>query len=255
MPLVAPYTGALSVRDGNSRGVFNVRASYSDEAESLVRHLHTIGATKIAVVYQNNTFGREILAGIERSMLARGLRPVRTASIEPDGSNAVSAAKDAISARPEALMLGVAGKTTIEVIKTVTAERAGLPIYALSVLATPANLRALGTVGRGVTITQVVPFPTLTAMPLAREYQQAMKQDGQSELSHLSFEGYVNAKIMVEGLRRAGTNPTRRGFIAAMDGLRGFDLGGLTVSFGRGASSGSQYIELTMISSAGKLIK
>lgn len=254
-PLFAPYTGALSVRSKDLKYVMNIRASYADEAEHLVKHLHTTGVKKIAVVYQNNTFGREILQGVIDSLGSRGIKPIWTGAIEPDSSNAVAMAHKAMEARPEVLVLGIAGKSTIEVIKTVNGINSGLQLYALSVLATPANLRALGTIGRGVVITQVVPFPTSATMSLAREYRSAMTEAGHAEFTHLSFEGYLNAKILAEGLRRSGRNLTRQAFVSATNALQRHDVGGLVLSFGRGAASSSTFVELTMIDSSGKLIK
>jgi branched-chain amino acid transport system substrate-binding protein len=255
MPLFAPYTGALSVRSKDLKSVLNIRASYADEAEHLVKHLHTTGVKKIAVVYQNNTFGREILQGVVDSLGSRGIKPVWTGAIEPDSSNAVEMAQKAMQARPEVLVLGIAGKSTVEVIKTVNGANSGLQLYALSVLATPANLRALGKFGRGVVVTQVVPFPTSVTMSLAREYRAAMTAAGHAEFTHLSFEGYINAKVLAEGLKKTGRSLTRQGFVNATNALQRYDAGGLVVSFGNGAASASTFVELTMIDSSGKLIK
>lgn len=255
VPLVAPYTGAPSIRQKQLAGVYNVRASYADEAEKLVEHLYTLGIRRIAVAYQNNTFGKEVLAAAVESLKKRQLAPVLSASVENDASDAAAAADKLAAAAPEALLLGLAGRPTIETIKAVNRKRRGLPMYALSVLATPANLKALGADGTGVTITQVVPFPTSTSLPLVRDYQAAMKAIGVEEFSHLSLEGYVNARVLAEGLRRAGRTLTRASFEAALDGMRRVDLGGMEISFGQGAQSGSRLVELTMVNAQGRLLK
>ena len=217
--------------------------------------MHTIGVTRVAVVQQNNSFGNEILQGVRKSLKSRGLAAAWAASIEPDGSNAASVEKQTTAQKPEALLLGIAGKSTIEVIKTVNVAGSGLPIYALSVLATPANLRALGKAGRCVVITQVMPFPTDPKSALAREYQEAMARAGDDEFTHLSFEEYLTAKVMAEGFRRAGRNLTRASFQSAMNSMRGMNMGGINLSFGNGAASGSNFVEITMVDSLGKLIK
>jgi ABC-type branched-subunit amino acid transport system substrate-binding protein len=254
IPLFAPYSGALSLRAATLNGVFNIRASYPDEAEHLVRHLHTTGVRKIAVLYQNNSFGREILQGATESMAKRGLKPIWTAAVEPDASNAVPASKQAIAVAPEALLLAVAGKSTVEAIKTVNAAKTGIQLYALSVLATAANLRALEGSGRGVVVTQVVPFPTST-LPLARSYRDAMRSAGHTDLNHLSFEGFINAQVLAEALKRAGRQLTWQSFLAAVGGMKQFNVGGLSLAFGNGAASASGFVELTMIDSGGRLIK
>jgi branched-chain amino acid transport system substrate-binding protein len=255
MPVLMPYTGAPSIREKLSSGVFNLRASYSDEVERLVEHLSTVGIKKIAIAYQNNTFGKEVLNAATEAMERRKLKPLLAVSIESNASDATTAATKLLAAEPEALLLALGGKPSIEVIKNVNQRHRGMSMYALSVLATPSNLRALGPDGTGVAITQVVPFPTNSQMPVVREYQQAMAAAGQTELSHLSLEGYINAKVVTEGLRRAGRNPTRAGLVSAMEGMSNYNLGGMTVSFGQGAASGSRFVELTMVNAQGKLIK
>ncbi len=255
LPIFTPYTGAPSIRDKSFRGVYNLRASYADEVERLVEHLDTVGIKKIAIAYQNNAFGKEVLNAANQSMERRKIKPLLAVSIESSASDAASAAEKLLAAGPEAVLLALAGKPTIETIKNIAQRRRGMQMYALSVLATPSNLRALGKDGTGVAITQVVPFPVNSTMPLVREYQQAMTAAGHTEFSHLSLEGYINAKVTAEGLRRSGQKLTRAGLIAAMDSMRAYNLGGMDVTFGQGAASGSRFVELTMVNAQGKLIK
>ena len=255
LPVLMPYTGAPSIRSKNSPGVFNLRASYADEVNRLVEHLSTLGIKKIAIAYQNNAFGKEVLTAATEAMERRKLKPLLSVSVENNGSDAPAAAEKLVASSPEAVLLALAGKPTVDVIKNVSQRRRGMQMYALSVLATPANLRALSPDGTGVAITQVVPYPINPTMPLVREYQQAMTAAGFTEFSHLSLEGYLNAKVVTEGLRRAGTSPTRASLVAALEAMRGYNLGGMEVSFGQGAASGSRFVELTMVNAQGKLIK
>lgn len=255
MPVLTPYTGAPSIRGRTSSGVFNLRASYADEVDRLIEHLTTLGIKKIAIAYQNNAFGKEVLNAATNALEQRKLKPLMAMAIENDASNTSPATDKLLASEPEAMLLALAGKPTIEVIKHVAQRRRGLQMYALSVLATPSNLRALGSDGTGVAISQVVPFPRNSSLPLVREYNLAMTAAGHTEFSHLSLEGYINAKVVTEGLRRAGRNLTRPGLVSAMDGIRNYNLGGMEVSFGHGAVSGSRFVELTMVNAQGKLIK
>jgi ABC-type branched-subunit amino acid transport system substrate-binding protein len=106
-----------------------------------------------------------------------------------------------------------------------------------------------------VNITQVMPFPSNSALPLVREYQQAMTAAGFADYSHQSLEGYANAKLVAEGLRRAGKSLSRSALVSALDDMRSYNLGGVTASFGQGGVSGSKFVELTMIGSQGRLIR
>ena len=255
IPVLMPYTGAPSIRKPEFVGVFNLRASYADEADKLIQHLTTIGFKRIGIAYQNNNFGKEVLLAANAALEQRKLKPVAAVSVENNASDAASATATLLGAQPDALVLGLAGKPTIEVIKNVNQGRKGLQMYALSVLATAGNLKTLGADGVGVAISQVVPFPTNSTMPLIRDYQQAMKAAGINEFNHLSLEGYINARIVAEGLRRAGRNLTRESLLSSMQSIKGFDLGGMEVSFGKGGASASRFVELTAINSQGRLVK
>lgn len=255
LPLLMPFTGAPSIRKPEYRNVFNLRASYADEADKLIQHLTTIGFKRIGIAYQNNSFGKEVLAAANESLEQRKLKAVAVAAVENNASDAAAAVTKLLAAQPDALVLGLAGKPTIETIKTVNKSRKGLQMYALSVLATAGNLKALGDDGTGVAIAQVVPFPNNAVLPIVREYQQAMKAAGHTEFSHLSLEGYINAKVAAEGLRRAGKGLTRESLVTAMQSLKNYDVGGMEVSFSRGGASASRFVELTVINSQGKLVK
>jgi ABC-type branched-subunit amino acid transport system substrate-binding protein len=255
IPVLTPYSGAPSIRSKNFDGVFNLRASYADEVERLVDHLYTVGIKKIAVAYQNNAFGKEVLAATVETMAKRKIKPVLTVAVESNAVDAPAAAEKLLGSQPEAVLLALAGKPAVDTIKNINQRRRGMAMYALSVLATPSNLRSLGADGTGVAITQVVPYPMNASLPIVREYQQAMTAAGSTDFSHLSLEGYINAKIVTEGLRRAGRTPTRSNFVSAMDSISNHNMGGLVVSFGQGASSASRFVELTMVNGQGKLIK
>ena len=255
LPVLMPYTGAPSIRNKTTSGVFNLRAGYPDEVEKLIEHLTTLGTKKIAIAYQNNAFGKEVLAAATDSLDRRKLKPLLTVSVENDAKDAPAAAEKLLATSPEAILLALAGKPSTETIKNITQHRRGMQLYALSVLATPSNLRALGADGTGVAISQVVPYPSNSTIALVSEYQQAMTAAGHTEFSHLSLEGFANAKVVTEGLRRAGKTLTRASLVSALDAMRGYNLGGMEVSFGQGSTSGSRFVELTMVNAKGKLIK
>jgi branched-chain amino acid transport system substrate-binding protein len=255
LPIIASYTGATSVRSKDLRGVYNIRASYADETEKLVEHLTTLNVRKIAVAHQDNNFGRDVLNAAVAALAKRNLKPLVVVSVKNDATDAADAAQKIVVAEPEAVLLGLAGKPTVETIRSINQRKRGIVMYAPSVLAAPSSLRELGKDATGVTVSQIVPSPFNTTVALVREYQAVAREAGEKEFSHLALEGYVNAKVTAEGLRRAGRNLTRAGFMAAMDTLRKHDLGGMEVAFGNGAASGSRLVELTMISADGRLIR
>lgn len=254
VPVVAPYTGALSVRGRETHGVFNIRASYAEETEKLVEHLSTLNMRKLAIAHQDNAFGREVLAAAVRALGKRGITPLLVVSVQNDASDAASAAARIAAVAPEGVLLGLAGKPTVETIRHLNRLQRGVALYAPSVLAAPTNLRALGKDAAGVTVTQIVPYPFNATTPVVREYQTIATAAGEKEFSHLGLEGFINAKVISEGLRRAGRNLSRASFVAALDALHRYDVGGMEISFGRGGTSGARLVELTMVNAQGRLI-
>lgn len=256
MPFFAPFSGALSARPANARNVFNIRASYADEAEQLVQHLATIGIRRIAIVYQNNSFGKEVFDATQRSMTKHKLEATATVTVENNASDAGPAAEKIAASNPEAVLVGLAGKPTIDFVKAIRAQRKGLSLYALSIMGAAATLKAMGEGATGIAVSQVVPLPGNTVVPMVREFQQAWKAAGVAlEPSHLALEGYINARVFAEALRRAGKNPTRAAFIDSTWNLKRYDLGGFEVSFSDSARNASRFVELTMVSRDGRFIR
>lgn len=247
VPLFGPITGADALRGPEQDHVFHIRASYADEAEKIVQHLVTLGIDRIAVAWLDNGFGKDGLAGVEKAMGKRGMTVHASAAVRPDASDVAQAVAALHDSRPEVIVLITTGRATVEFIKRYNARGPGMRYYALSVMGTHSTLKALGPDGVGVVVTSVVPFPWNHAHPAAREYRDAMKQAGFDGISFGGFESFLNAKAMTEGLRRAGRHLTRARFVAALEGMRSFDLGGFEVGFGKGKRQGSRFVELTII--------
>ncbi|NUN60845.1 MAG: ABC transporter substrate-binding protein [Burkholderiaceae bacterium] len=256
VPLISPFTGAELVRAPGLDHVFNIRASYGDEAEKLVQHLTTLGVPRISVLWVNNGFGKDGLAGVRKSMEKRGLRLHSDAPIQADSSDVQQAVTTLSASEPDAIIMITAGAPTVSFIKTYRKLSRGARFYTLSVMGTQATLRALGADGVGVVVTSVVPFPWSQSMPLAREYRAALQKGGfENNVSFIGLEAYLNAKVLVEGLRRAGKDLTRTRFLQALESLRHFDLGGFEVDYGKGVRQGSRFVDLTIIGKGEKFTR
>ncbi len=255
LPLIAPFTGADLMRLPPINHVFNIRASYGDETEKIVQHLTTLGTKRIAVLWSNNGFGKDGLAGVEKALEKRGMKVYANAPIEQNASDTDKAVAALHDSRPEVVVMITAGAPTVSFIKAYNKVRKGMQFYTLSVMGNQATLRALGPDGVGVVVTTVVPFPWDVTHPLAREYRAAMQKSGFTNLSFLGFESYINAKVLVEGLRLAGKDLTRRKFVDAMANLKRLDMGGFSVGFGKELRQGSRYVGLTIVSPGEKFTK
>ena len=248
VPLISPFTGAELVRAPGLDHVFNIRASYGDEAEKLVQHLTTLGVPRISVLWVNNGFGKDGLAGVRKSMEKRGLRLHSDAPIQADSSDVQQAVTTLSASEPDAIIMITAGAPTVSFIKTYRKLSRGARFYTLSVMGTQATLRALGADGVGVVVTSVVPFPWSQSMPLAREYRAALEKKGKGQqVSFIGLEAFINTKLVVEGLRRAGRELNRARFVQALESIRNWDMGGFVVDFGKGVRQGSRFVDLTII--------
>ena len=255
VPFFAPFTGAQLSRT-KARSVFNIRASYADEAEKLVQHLSTIGIQRIGIVYQNNAFGKEVFASARQSMDKLKLPEAIAVTVENNASDAGAAAAKLAAGNLEAVVIGLAGKPTLEFVKAFRPLQRGVTLYALSVMGTPATVKALGADATGMAISQVVPLPSNVVMPVVRDFQAAWKASGATvEPSHLALEGYINARVFAEALQRAGRNPTRTAFIEASWNLRKWDLGGFEVSASTPERNASRFVELTLVGRDGRFIR
>lgn len=257
IPFFAPFTGSQVSRIKNARSVFNIRASYANEVEKQVQHLATIGIQRIGIVYQNNSFGKEVLAAAQRAMSDYKLPEAHTVAMDAgDAADAASAAAKLAASHPDAIVVGVAGQPMLEFVKATRAIKRGVALYALSVMGTAATIKALGADGVGMTISQVVPLPSNRIASVVRDFQLAWQAAGASaEPSHLALEGYINARVFAEALARAGRNPTRAAFVDASWGLKRWDLGGFEINASSSEQSASHFVELTLVAHDGRFVR
>ncbi len=250
IPFVGAFTGAQSLREPFNRYIFNVRASYFDETEQIVAHLVLQGITKIAVFYQNDAYGKAGLAGVERAMKSRKLDIAATATVERNTIDVTAAVGTLAKSKTEAVIMISAYKSCAAFIKAMKLAGGLQQFWNVSFVGSKALADALGEDGRGVQISQVTPFPWTDATPISREYQKRI--GGPEKYSFTSLEGYIAAKVLVEGLKRAGKNPTRESLVDGLASMGKVDLGGFTVNYTPTNHNGSSYVDLTIISNNGK---
>lgn len=254
IPFFAPFSGAMSLRNPFRRNVFHVRASYNDETAQIVRHLTTIGNNQIAVFHQNDAYGHAGLDGVTLALAQLKLRPVATGVVERNSVDVGAAVRTIVAAQPHAVVLISTYKSCAAFIRA--ARKAGFSgtFYNVSFVGAEALANELGKEGSGVVVSQVVPSPSSGSSALAREYQEAMRKGGGGAAgTYASMEGFLAAKVLVEGLKRA-KSPTREGLIAGLETLDRQSFGGFDVTFTPRSHMGSKFVEMSMLTAEKRVI-
>ena len=253
VPFVAPFTGAELLRTPFNRYIFNVRASYFDETEKIVDHLTRTGVKRLAVFYQNDSYGQAGLEGVKRALARRNLAIAAMGTVERNTTDVAAAVKSISAASPEATVMITAYGATAEFVRQMRAAGSISQFFTVSFVGSKALAEALKGEGRGVMISQVVPFPYSPLTPVVKEYMDLAKR-GKVDVNFSSLEGFIAAKVLVEGLRRAGKDPTREKFVTAMESINYLEIGGFLVRFGPDNHNGSQFVDLSMIGRDGTFI-
>ena len=249
------FTGAEILRDPFNRYVFHVRASYYDETEKIVEQVLSTGGKKISVFYQADAYGEAGRKGTELALGRRSLKIHSNGTVERNTLKVEQAVKTIHASEPDAIVMVGAYAACAEFIKQMRKSGSGATFYNVSFVGSKALADALGGEGSGVAISQVVPFPWALSVPVVKEYQLLAKKAGFSDYNFSAMEGFLTAKVMVEGLRRAGREPTREGLVAALEKMQDVDLGGFFVSYSPKNHAGSKFVDLTIIGRGGKFLR
>jgi len=260
VPFFAPFTGAQSLRQPQSRYVFHVRAGYDEETAASVRQIRTTGLKRVAVVYNDDAYGRAGIAGIEHAIKSlpadSGVQLVAQENVIRNTVEIGDAMQGAMKAKPDAIVMISAYRTVGAFVKEALRRGYSGQFYNVSFVGAQALAKEVGPQGSGVIISQVMPHPGNATLPVVREYLRLLQAAGkQNDFDYASIEGFIAAKAFVEGLRRTGKDLTRERFVSAMESMRNVDLGGFIVQFGPDNHVGSKFVEMTIINSRGVVIR
>ncbi|MEQ8332432.1 ABC transporter substrate-binding protein [Nisaea sp.] len=249
VPFVGPFTGAGFLRDPKNANVINVRATYDQETETWIKHLtDDLGIKKIAILYQDDGFGRVGLSGVNKALEKRGMTLVAEGTYQRN-TTAVKTALLAIrKAEPEAVVMVGAYKPLAEFIKLAKKLKMDPVFVTISFVGSKALAAELGDQGAGVVISQVVPFPWDASIPLVAKYTEDLKAyDAALEPGFVSLEGYMVGRLTVMALEKAGKDLTRENFLNAVYSTGTFDLGGAKLEYGAGDNQGMGDVFLSVV--------
>lgn len=255
VPFFAPYTGFAELYTEKYPYLFTTRASFSDELEQIIKHLRTIGITKIGLVHNDSDSGRELLAETTKHIQSNKMQLVASASMKINSGDPSSAVKVLSQDPPQALIIGAAGSDAVQFIREFEKIRPGrTQYYARSQIGVKHLITELGPLAVGLSVSQTAPHP-MKNKAISTEYRALLsKSNPQAIPDHIGLEGMISAKVLVEALRRAGPALTREAFIQSLERMNEYDVGGYTLKFSPQKHSGSHFVDITHIGQGGRII-
>lgn len=255
--LVAPATGADSLREPPRPGVFHLRAGTAEEASSAVLHLDTIGVTRYALLTQTDALGD---SGRDRVLLELTRIAIRPEANErltttPTVTDIQRAVNKVCAAKPEAMILALNAEHASTALATARALQCASQYFVFSETGAALVARNQGVSGRhplaGLLVTQVVPHPNQRSHPAVEEYQRALMAQGAGPGSYPSFEAYLGIRLTQEALGLCDRDPGRACLLHVL-ATRAFELPGLTVRFGSAQRQTHPFVEITMLDAQGR---
>ena len=252
-PFIGPFTGAGFLRDASHGNIFNVRATYAAETEAWIKYLvDEQGMKDIAILYQDDGFGRVGLAGVTAALEKRGMGLVAQGTYTRNTTAVKTALLTIRKAKPDAVVMVGAYKPIAEFIRLSRKLKFDPAFVNISFVGSKALAQELGPLGDGVIISQVVPFPWDASLPIVAEYQAAMSAvDPAFEPGFVTLEGYLVGRLAIEALQQAGKDLTRESYLNALAGLNELDLGGAQMQFGSDDNQGMDRVFMTRINPDG----
>jgi branched-chain amino acid transport system substrate-binding protein len=254
VPMVGFAGGSVAMHVPPNRYLFNLRPPYRLEAERAVGQLIAQGIMSIAAVYTDDAFGTDAIVGIAEGAQGNNFKMTNAIALERGSVNVGPAITKIMASKPGAVI-------AICTVKPCVALRQGLlaagylgTFLTLSNTSSNAFIKELGDAGRGVIVTQVFPPPDSIVIAVSVEFQK-LADEYKLQKSYTAMEGYVYARVLVEAIKRAGAKLSRESLTETLESDRKFDLGGYSIAFGPHNRTGSNVVDLTMITKNDKFLR
>ena len=250
--LVAPSSGAMVLHQPVHPWVFNVRTSYQREAVRAVRHLNLLGLERIALVQVDDSFGNDGAIGALRGFESVGRKPVLQEKFSREKPELAPIVQKLLQTQAQAVLFLGSGAVVADGVKLLRAAGSKAQMVTLSNNASAGFIKLLGEHARGTMVTQVFPYERSLANLMVKEARELLGAKGGGELTPAMVEGFAAAKVLVEGLKRAGKNPSREQLRDALESFNRVDIGSMEVSFSPTDHSGLDYADLSIVGEDGR---
>lgn len=255
LPFIGAYTGADSLRDGKYDNIFNIRASYNDEALRIAKEFDGMGLRRMGIVAQSDAFGQAGLRAMQAAVLKYpDMKIVWTEGVERNSTKVEAAVAKIASEKVDLVYVVSAYGTTAELLKKARAAGYTGVFSTLSFVGTEPLAQSAGVSAQGVMVPAVMPSPHSEPVSISSEYRKAIgKGSPNATYSYASMEGYIAARVIVEAIKHINGNVTPEAIDKELRNLH-VDLGGFVVDFSK-SHNASQWVESTMIGAGGKITR
>ena len=253
--LFAPFAASDTLRGAEHQNVFHVRPGMIDEALKIVKQCATVGQTRVALVGDDDAMGRAGLAAVEQAITELRLTPlVATALVPATGDKLDAALKEVQKQSPQAIVLVSLSGTTANAIRKLRKSGYAGSFMAFSIVGIDPLYATLGKDIGGIVISQVVPSPRPSAIPIVKEYLAAVDNSDQNP-SYEGLEGFIAAKAAGEAVKRAGRGLNTASLMRVMSGMTDYDVGGFRINLRPGLRDSVRNIDLISISADGRVLR
>jgi branched-chain amino acid transport system substrate-binding protein len=255
--LVGPFAASAAIRNSGSRYIFYVRPSIREEASTIVRQLFNQSFSRIGIIHSANSLGTEAMELCEAALAARGLKPSLKVAVDLGADGHLSATQQAIASNAQALALFLPARISNAFVSSYRKALGSARLFASSSTSAEVMVQTLGPeLSRGVMVLQAVPNPSQRNWSIVREYYRIMQQHAALgwKPSSFSMEGLLNARVLVEGLKRARDPSKPEEVFKALETVNKLDIGGMVVDFSGGRRTGTLFTDVGIIRSDGKLV-
>ena len=254
IPYLTPFTGAAFLRDPEWDNIINLRSSYNQETEEMVARLtEDLGITRIAVMYQDDSYGQAGYRGASAALDRRGMKPISVGRYPRNTTAVKTGLLDLMDGSPEAVII-IGAYRPVSALISWARQLEFDPVFVnISFVGSNALAQELGATGTGVYVTQVVPFPQDDSIPIVASYHQALQNyDPTAEPGFVSLEGYMAGRLAIAGVESCGQEVDRKCFLDNIRGSGPIDLDGFILEYGETDNQGSDKVFLTVIGSDGE---
>ena len=252
VPFFAPFTGADTIRKQNDF-VYTVRATYNDEIEKIINFYGSLGSTRVTVLHYDDTVGNQNFETVARTLQRFGKQPT-SVSIKRNAALPDDVVKKIIASDPQLVVVTTLYAPAAEMVQQLRAANRPYVVTSLSFVGASQLAKALGPAAAGISVALTVPTAKSTSLPVIKECIAAWTASGQKEtMSVTAIESCIAAKILVEGMRKAGKDVTRDSLQTSLSSMGRVDVGGHVVEFKQGFRHGGKFVDIGVILASGEL--